>query len=105
MSPQFDAVTATNGQHGGQTMSDTRLILDVLEPMGSRSAVGPARLAGESGMALAGLGLLAGAWPERAAAQAGGVMRINMATDIQQLDPHLVTAWKTTARGSACTRA
>ena len=75
-------------------MSDTRLILDVLEqnglPLSRRDLL---RLAGESGMALAGLGLLAGARPERAAAQAGGVMRINMATDIQQLDPHLVTAW------------
>jgi peptide/nickel transport system substrate-binding protein len=75
-------------------MSDTRLILDVLEsnglPLSRRDLL---RLAGESGMALAGLGLLAGAQPERAAAQAGGVMRINMATDIQQLDPHLVTAW------------
>jgi peptide/nickel transport system substrate-binding protein len=28
-----------------------------------------------------------------AAAQAGGTVRINMATDIQLLDPHLVTAW------------
>ena len=75
-------------------MSETRLILDVLEqnglPLSRRDLL---RLAGESGMALAGLGLLAGARPERAAAQAGGVMRINMATDIQQLDPHLVTAW------------
>jgi peptide/nickel transport system substrate-binding protein len=75
-------------------MSDTRLILDVLEqnglPLSRRDLL---RLVGESGMALAGLGLLAGARPERAAAQSGGVMRINMATDIQQLDPHLVTAW------------
>jgi peptide/nickel transport system substrate-binding protein len=75
-------------------MSDSRLILDVLEPnelpLSRRDLL---RLAGESGMALAGLGLLAGARPERAAAQSGGVMRINMATDIQQLDPHLVTAW------------
>jgi peptide/nickel transport system substrate-binding protein len=75
-------------------MSDTRLILDVLEssglPLSRRDLL---RLAGESGIALAGLGLLASARPERAAAQAGGVMRINMATDIQQLDPHLVTAW------------
>jgi peptide/nickel transport system substrate-binding protein len=75
-------------------MSDTRLILDVLEsnglPLTRRDLL---RLAGESGIALAGLGLLAGAQPERAAAQAGGTMRINMATDIQQLDPHLVTAW------------
>jgi peptide/nickel transport system substrate-binding protein len=75
-------------------MSDTRLILDVLEsnglPLSRRDLL---RLAGETGIALGGLGLLAGAQPERAAAQAGGVMRINMATDIQQLDPHLVTAW------------
>ncbi len=51
------------------------------------------RLAGESGIALAGLGLVASASPEPAAAQSGGTVRINMSTDIQQLDPHLVTAW------------
>jgi peptide/nickel transport system substrate-binding protein len=51
------------------------------------------RLAAESGLGLAGLALLAGADPRPAAAQAGGTMRIHMATDIQQLDPHLVTAW------------
>ena len=75
-------------------MTDTRRILDVLEsnglPLSRRDLL---RLAGESGIALAGLGLLAAAQPEPAAAQAGGTMRINMATDIQQLDPHLVTAW------------
>ena len=75
-------------------MSDTRLILDALEsnglPLSRRDLL---RLAGESGIALAALGLLAGARPEPASAQTGGAMRINMATDIQQLDPHLVTAW------------
>ena len=75
-------------------MIDTRRILDVLEsnglPLSRRDLL---RLAGEGGIALAGLGLLAAAQPERAAAQAGGTMRINMSTDIQQLDPHLVTAW------------
>ena len=75
-------------------MTDTRRILDVLEstgtPLSRRDLL---RLAGEGGIALAGLGLLAGAQPEPAAAQAGGTMRIHMATDIQQLDPHLVTAW------------
>ena len=75
-------------------MTDTQRILDVLEsnglPLTRRELL---RLAGESGIALAGLGLLAGAEPAPAAAQAGGTMRIHMATDIQQLDPHLVTAW------------
>ncbi|MFI5008488.1 MAG: ABC transporter substrate-binding protein, partial [Solirubrobacterales bacterium] len=75
-------------------MTDTRRILDVLEsngtPLSRRDLL---RLAGEGGIALAGLGLLAGAQPEPAAAQGGGTMRIHMATDIQQLDPHLVTAW------------
>ena len=75
-------------------MSETRRILDVLEanglPLTRRELL---RLAGESGIALAGLTLLAGADPAPAAAQAGGAVRINMSTDIQQLDPHLVTAW------------
>ena len=75
-------------------MTDTQRILDVLEsngtPLSRRDLL---RLAGESGIALAGLALLAGARPEPAAAQSGGTMRIHMATDIQQLDPHLVTAW------------
>jgi peptide/nickel transport system substrate-binding protein len=75
-------------------MSDARLILDALEsnglPLSRRDLL---RLAGEGGIALAALGLLAGARPEPASAQTGGAMRINMATDIQQLDPHLVTAW------------
>ena len=75
-------------------MSDTRRVLNVLEADGlglTRREL--FRLAGASGVSLAGLALLAGSSPEPAAAQAGGTMRINMATDIQQLDPHLVTAW------------
>jgi peptide/nickel transport system substrate-binding protein len=75
-------------------MTDTQRILELLEsrgtPLSRRELL---RLAGESGMALAGLALVAGAQPEPAAAQAGGTMRIDMSTDIQQLDPHLVTAW------------
>ena len=51
------------------------------------------RLAGETGLGLAGLALLAGHDPAPAAAQSGGAVRIGMATDVQQLDPHLVTAW------------
>lgn len=75
-------------------MTDTRRILDALESNGMHlSRRDLLRLAGESGIALAGLALLAGARPEPAAAQSGGTMRIHMATDIQQLDPHLVTAW------------
>jgi hypothetical protein len=31
--------------------------------------------------------------PCAAMKQSGGTMRIDMSTDIQQLDPHLVTAW------------
>jgi peptide/nickel transport system substrate-binding protein len=75
-------------------VNDTQRILDILEangtPLSRRDLL---RLAGESGIALGGLALLAGARPEPAAAQAGGTMRIDMSTDIQQLDPHLVTAW------------
>ncbi len=75
-------------------MSDTRKILDVLEseglPLTRRQLL---RLAGEGGLALAGLALASAGDPAPAAAQGGGTMRINMATDIQQLDPHLVTAW------------
>ena len=75
-------------------MSDIRRIQTVLEsnglPLSRRDLL---RLAGASGVSLAGLALWAGADPVPAAAQPGGTMRINMATDIQQLDPHLVTAW------------
>ena len=75
-------------------MTDTQRILEHLEsrgtPLSRRDLL---RLAGESGIALAGLALAAGARPEPAAAQSGGTMRIDMSTDIQQLDPHLVTAW------------
>jgi peptide/nickel transport system substrate-binding protein len=75
-------------------MTDTRRILDVLESRGfalSRREL--LRLAGESGIALAGLATLGAADPAPAGAQAGGTVRIHMSTDIQQLDPHLVTAW------------
>jgi peptide/nickel transport system substrate-binding protein len=75
-------------------MSDIRRVQTVLEssglPLSRRDLL---RLAGASGVSLAGLALWAGADPAPAAAQPGGTMRINMATDIQQLDPHLVTAW------------
>ena len=75
-------------------MNDTQRILDLLEangtPLSRRDLL---RLAGGSGIALAGLALAGGARPEPAAAQTGGTMRIDMSTDIQQLDPHLVTAW------------
>jgi peptide/nickel transport system substrate-binding protein len=75
-------------------MSDTRRLLDVLEsrglPLTRRQLL---RLAGEGAVTLGGLALLAGADPAPAAAQSGGTLRIHMATDIQQLDPHLVTAW------------
>jgi peptide/nickel transport system substrate-binding protein len=75
-------------------MHHTRPILDLLErnglPLTRRQLL---RLAGEGGVAAAGLALAAGAAPRPAAAQTGGTMRIHMATDIQQLDPHLVTAW------------
>jgi peptide/nickel transport system substrate-binding protein len=75
-------------------MTDTRRILDVLESRGfALSRRDLLRLAGESGIALAGLALAAGAEPAPAAAQAGGAVRINTSTDTQQLDPHLVTAW------------
>ena len=76
-------------------MNDTQRILDVLEangtPLSRRDLL---RLASGSGIALAGLALATGAVrPVPAAAQSGGTMRIDMSTDIQQLDPHLVTAW------------
>jgi peptide/nickel transport system substrate-binding protein len=75
-------------------MTDTRRILDVLEskgvPLSRRDLL---RLAGESGIALAGLAALGATDPAPAAAQAGGAVRINTSTDTQQLDPHLVTAW------------
>ena len=75
-------------------MTDTRRILDVLESEGvALSRRDLLRLAGESGIALAGLAMLGAADPAPAGAQAGGTMRIHMATDIQQIDPHLVTAW------------
>lgn len=75
-------------------MRDNHRILQLLEskglPLSRRELL---RLAGESGVALAGLSVLAGANPKPAIAQTGGAMRIHMSTDIQQLDPHLVTAW------------
>ena len=78
-------------------MSDTRRIQDVLDsnglPLSRRDLF---RLAAGSGLGLAGLAAAlhrAGVEPAPALAQTGGTMRINMATDIQQLDPHLVTAW------------
>ena len=75
-------------------MTDTRRILDVLESEGlALSRRDLLRLAGESGIALAGLAMLGAADPAPAGAQAGGTMRIHMSTDIQQIDPHLVTAW------------
>jgi peptide/nickel transport system substrate-binding protein len=75
-------------------MSDTRRILDLLEleglPLTRRQLL---RLTTEAGLALGGLALVGAADPEPVAAQGGGTLKINMATDIQQLDPHLVTAW------------
>src|SRR5262245_23522963 len=75
-------------------MSDTRRILDRLEseglPLTRRQLL---RLTAQSGLALGGLAVLEGARPAPVVAQTGGTLRVNMATDIQQLDPHLVTAW------------
>jgi len=47
------------------------------------------------GLARAGVATLAAGsvLPRSVAAQTGGTVRINMATDTQQLDRHLVTAW------------
>ena len=64
-------------------MTDTRRILEILEsngtPLSRRDLL---RFAGESGIALASLGLLASARPEPAAAQAGGTMRISAAASM-----------------------
>jgi peptide/nickel transport system substrate-binding protein len=79
---------------GGAAMSDSRRLLNLFEstdlPLSRREFL---RLAAESGTMVAGLSILAGAEPKPAVAQAGGTIRIHMSTDIQQLDPHLVTAW------------
>jgi peptide/nickel transport system substrate-binding protein len=76
-------------------MSELQRTVELLESRGvhlTRREV--LRLAAESGLGLSALAALAGADPRPAAAQAaGGAMRIHMAVDVQQLDPHLVTAW------------
>ena len=72
-------------------MNDTQRILDILEangtPLSRRDLL---RLAGESGIALASLALIAGARPEPAAAQASSSI------------PTWSRPGTTTARGSRC---
>jgi ABC-type transport system substrate-binding protein len=75
-------------------MSETRRILDLLESEGlllTRRQL--LRLSSQASLALGGLALLGAADPEPVAGQGGGGLRVNTSTDIQQLDPHLVTAW------------
>jgi len=75
-------------------MSNIRRIQGILESKeDSLSRRDLFKLTAGAGIGLAGLAQVADLRPGPAYAQTGGTMRINMNTDIQQLDPHLVTAW------------
>ena len=75
-------------------MSNIRRVQDILESkeilLSRRDLI---KLTAGAGISLTALTQLAELGPPPAQAQTGGTVRINMATDIQQLDPHLVTAW------------